>query len=60
MSNEKQNSENQQGHVEIDYTAKCDLCGHRFFAIHKFPEMKADCPNCMNEVYTDAFENFSK
>ena len=42
--------------IEIDYSAKCDLCGHRFDAVHKFPTMKADCPNCGNEVYTDAFD----
>lgn len=41
--------------IEINYSANCDLCGHRFDAIHKFPTMKADCPNCDNEVYTDAF-----
>ena len=42
--------------IEIDYSAKCDLCEHRFDAVHKFPTMKAECPNCGNEVYTDAFD----
>jgi len=42
--------------MKLDFTATCDLCGHQFIAVHKFPSMKADCPNCKNEVYTNAFD----
>lgn len=45
------------GDIEFDYSAKCDLCGHSFDAIHKSHNLKADCPNCNNEVYTNAFDN---
>lgn len=38
--------------AKLDFSAKCDLCGHKFKAIHKSHNMKADCPNCENEVYT--------
>lgn len=43
--------------IKLNFDAKCDLCGYIFKAIHKYPTMKADCPNCQNEVYTDAFDN---
>lgn len=38
---------------EINWDAKCDLCGHIFIPILTFPllEEKDDCPNCGHHVY---------
>ena len=43
--------------IAIDYRFKCDLCGYSFEAEHKSDTMKANCINCNNEVYTDAFDS---
>lgn len=42
--------------IKLNFDAKCDLCGYIFEAVHKLQTMKADCPNCENEVHTDVFD----
>ena len=43
--------------IKMNYSFKCDLCGCYFNPIHKSPTMKANCPNCGHNVYTNAFDN---
>lgn len=41
----------EQKNVWTNTEAKCDLCGHKWIAVHHIKSEKLECPRCNNMVY---------